>query len=247
MKILSIIILYISFSLQVYSQTANVTSHDYKESSSSKRYIITVSYPQVDFGPDALMGVRGIAQDINSCIDSLWGNRVGDFKNEVKGLPEKPCTDQPSGLTVTYKTVYNDNSLFSFSFETFSAPDCANHPYNYTTTLNYSATSVGAFSINDIFIKDKPYLKFISDYCMKELKARAVKDKLDNINDMLTQGTTANADNFRVFNVSPKELIITFNPYQVGPWIWGTQSVSIPFSEMKSMIDPNGPVGQLTK
>jgi hypothetical protein len=247
MKILSIIILYITFQFSLNSQTANVTTHDYQENSASKRYLISVKYPQVDFGPDALMGVRGIAQDINSCIDTLWNNRVKDFKYEVKGLPEKPCTEQPSALNVTYKTVYNDNSLFSFSFETFSAPDCANHPYNYTTTLNYSITSIGAFGLSDIFLQDKPYLKFISDYCMKELKARAIKDKLDNVNNMIEQGTSQKEDNFRVFNVNTKELIITFNPYQVGPWIWGTQSVSIPYNEIKNMIDPSGPLGTFIK
>jgi len=247
MKILSTIILYITLQFSLYSQTANITTHDYQENSASKRYLMAVKYPQIDFGPEALMGVRGIAQDINTCVDTLWKNRVSDFKNEIRGLPEKPCTEQPSALNVTYKTVYNDNSLFSFSFETFSAPDCANHPYNYTTTLNYSATSVGALGLSDIFLKDKPYLKFISDYCMKELKARALKDKLDNINDMIATGTSANADNFRAFNVTQSELIITFNPYRVGPWIWGTQSVSIPYSEIKSMFDPNGPLGIFVK
>lgn len=224
------------------SQNANITVHDYKES--SLRYTITVEYPQIDYGKDALMGVRGIAQDINNCIDSLRFNRVNEFKNAV---PDKPCTETKSSLKVTYKTVYNDNVLFSFAFDTFSAPDCAAHPNNFISTLNYSTLNTGAFSFADIFRKDKPYLKFISDYCIAELKARAVKDKLDNINDMIEQGASQKDENFRVFNITKDELIITFNPYQVGPSVWGIQIVSIPMGKIKDFIDSEGPLGALIK
>ena len=247
MKLSLVILLYISIQLELCGQAANITSHNYKDSSSSKRYNITVNYPQVDFGPDALMGIRGIAQDINHSIDTLRENLVNDFMNEVKGLPPAPCTDQPSYLEVSYKTEYNNSSLFSFRFETFSAPDCANHPYTYITALNYSAASVGAFKLADVFIKDKPWLKFISGYTRNELIARAKKDKLDNSGGNIEEGTAPVEDNFRVFTVNGKGLTIIFNPYRVGPWIWGIQSVEIPYSEMKDMIDPGGPLSSVIK
>src|SRR5690349_16150421 len=163
----------------LYSQTANITSHNFNDSSASQRYSISIEYPQVDFGPEALMGVRGIAQDINNCVDTLRDNIIKDFKEYVNSLPPTPCGQGYSYLYTTYKTFYNNSSLFSFSFETNSAPDCSNHPYYFTSTLNYSITSVGAFKLADIFLKNKPYLKFISDYCKKELKQRAAAEKVN--------------------------------------------------------------------
>jgi hypothetical protein len=239
---LQVIILFI-LGVSVYSQTLNVIPLEFTESSTGQRYDIKVSYPKVDFGPDALMGLRGIAQDINYCSDTLKDNRVNEFKAEVKNLPKEPCAQQKSMLEVSYKTVFNNSNLISFSFETVSSPDCANHPYTYITTLNYSTTAVGAFGISDIFKKDTPYLKFISEYCINELKARARNDKLENVNEMIEQGTYAKEENFRVFTVTDNDLTIIFNPYKVGPWIWGIQSVTIPYSKMMDMIDLAGPLG----
>lgn len=231
-----------------FSQTANITAHDYREVSASKRFDISVKYPEVDFGPEALMGIRGIASDINYGVDTLWNNRVTEFKYELKNISaDAPCAKETSSLNIEYKTVYNDNTVFSFSFETFSAPSCANHPYNFVTTFNYSALSVGTFLFSDIFLKDKPYLKFVSDYCRNELKERAKKDGLENVNQNIEEGTAPVDNSFSVFNVTKTELVITFNPYRVGPWIWGIQKVTIPYSKMKDLIDPKGPVGEFVK
>jgi hypothetical protein len=247
MKSFYIIILFAALSLSIYSQTANVTSHDFLDTSNSKKYIIAVKYPQVDFGPDALMGVRGIAQDINNSVDTLKDNLINDFRNELKNIPpDAPCAKETSGLNVEYTTVYNNNELFSFSFDAFSSPVCSNHPYKYITTLNYSTTSVGAFALGDIFQKDKPYVKFISEYCITELKKRASEEKV-NAAENIDEGAAPVEDNFRVFNVSSTALIITFNPYKVGPWIWGVQTVTIPLREIKSMVDPNGPLSSVIK
>lgn len=239
-----ILLLYVSFSL---SQIANITSHDYKEVSNSKRYSITMQYPQVDFGPDALMGLRGIAQDINHCIDTLTQNQVNDFRDLLKSLPPVPCAQEFSGLNITYNTQFNNNTLFSFLFEVFSGPDCANHPYTYKVSLNYSTTNIGAFSISDIFEKNSNYLQFLSEYCFKELKKKAAANDLSDIDYLIKDGTTPEASKFRVFNFDDKGITITFNPYSVGPWIWGIQSVSIPYKELKNYIDPNGPLGEMTK
>jgi hypothetical protein len=247
MKIIPLIFCFI-VTYTSLSQTAKITTHDYQEISASKHYIVAIKYPEVDFGPEALMGVRGIASDINFGIDTLKENLLKDFRAELKNNPpDAPCSKNNSGLYVEYKTVYNNNSLFSFSFETNSTPGCANHPYNYVTTFNYSALSVGTFGFSDIFLKDKPYLKFISDFCRNELKERAKKEGLENVNENIDEGTAPDAYKFRVFNVTQTELIITFNPYWVGPWILGIQKVTIPYSKIKDLIDPQGPVGEFIK
>ncbi len=240
-------ILFFCITAMTNSQTANITSHDFKESSVIKRYEILMQYPQIDFGPDALMGVRGIAQDINTCIDTLRQNQVNDFMYILSTLPKEPCAQQISGLEMKYKTVYNSSSLFSFQFEVFSAPDCSNHPYTYYATLNYSTTSVGAFGIGDIFVPSSDYLKYISDYTYNVLKQRAEKDGLLNSDEVMRGGTMPLAENFRVFNVDDKNLTIVFNPYKAGPYVWGIQTVAIPLSGMKEMISANGPIGELIK
>ncbi len=246
MKFLCAGTLFIFIQVSLFAQTANITSHTYKDSSSTKRYRITIDYPQVDFGPDALMGIRGVAGDINNSVDTLRQNLVNDFMSLVKNVPDVPCGQGISILETSYKTIYGNNILFSFRFESFSGIDCSNHPYTFVTTHNFSATSIGTFKISDIFLKDKPWLKFISDYCIKVLRKRAADEKV-SADENITEGAGPLENNFGVFNVNENELIITFNPYQVGPWVWGIQSVSIPYSEIKNIVDPSGPLSSVIK
>jgi hypothetical protein len=241
------IVFTVVFPILSFSQSANITSHDHKEISSSKRYSITIHYPQVDFGPGALMGVRGIASEINHCVDTLAQNQINDFKNILKDLPNEPCGQGYSGLEISYKTIFSNSKLFSFLFVVYSGPDCSNHPYTYSVSLNYSTLSTGAFSISDIFTPGTDWLKFISDHCIKVLKKKALDDGLQNSDEQISIGAGPDAYNFRVFNIDDKALTITFNPYWVGPYIWGAQPVTIPLSDLKGMIDPVGPAGELIK
>jgi len=206
-----------------------------------------MQYPQVDFGSKALMGLRGIAQDINHCIDTLTQNQINDFRGHLKSLPPEPCGQEFSGLDIKYNTQFNNSALFSFIFEVFSGPDCANHPYTYRVTLNYSTTSVGAFGISDIFDLNSNYMQFLSEYCFKELKTKAAANDMPDIDYLIKDGTTPDVKNFRIFNFDDKGITITFNPYSVGPWAWGIQSVFIPYKDLKRYIAPNGPLGEMVK
>ena len=42
-------------------------------------------------------------------------------------------------------------------------------------------------------------------------------------------------------------LLITFDEYQVAPYVFGQQTETVPYSELKSMIDPHGPLGDFVK
>ena len=233
--------------VNLFSQTAEIKTHDYSEGSASKRYNILIKYPQVDFGPDALMGVRGIASDINRAVDTLIENKKSVFTGMITNLNPEPCAQQISFLGIDYKTVYNNSSLFSFLFEVNYAPDCSNHPLMINAALNYSTGSAGAFKISDIFLPDTKYLEFISDYCIKELTSRAVKDFDGKTDVLIMESLTPSEENFSVFTVTDKSITVIFNPYRVGPYSWGIQSVVIPVADMKTMIDPKGPLGSFTR
>ena len=113
--------------------------------------------------------------------------------------------------------------------------------------MNYSTGYVGAFGISDIFVPSSDYLKYISEYTYNVLKQRADKDGLLNSDDLIKEGTGPLAENFRTFNVDDKNLVIVFNPYKAGPYVWGIQTVAIPLSGLKSMISANGPLGEFSK
>jgi len=62
---------------------------------------------------------------------------------------------------------------------------------------------------------------------------------------MITQGASPSMENFSTWSISNDNINIIFNPYQVAPYVFGIQTVSIPLSSMLKMIDPKGPLGYM--
>ncbi len=232
------------FSIPVYSQVLDIKPYSMGVASKENKYNISANYPVIDFGPDALMGVRGIANDINSAISGVILGLINPFK-EQSIADTSTCPQPDNTMEINYRTAYRENGYLSFMFETFSDPRCAAHPMTYRTSFNYSYTTKGLLTIDSLFTPGSGWLEYISEYCIKELKAQAKKDQLDNIDDMVTSGASAKPENFKTFTINNQVLEINFNLYQVGPYVWGFRTVSIPWKALYKMIDPNGPVAFL--
>jgi len=201
-------------------------------------YEISGVYPQVDFGPDALMGMRGVAGDINMALDTLIEKQVVEFKKWMSEI-NSPAFGK-SILEIKYETNIANGSLFSFRIHLFSSPAGAAHPYNYDVSFNYCPVSVGLLKISDLFLPNSGYLQYISNKCVLSLRNKAKSDEIKNSDDMIMNGAAADTANFKVFSITKDYLIIIFNPAQVLPSYAGIQTVLIPFSGMKGMIDTKG-------
>ena len=216
------------------------------EADTSHTYSLSANYPKIDFGPDALMGVRGIADDINSQILKLINGQFAQFKQQA--IEDTfSCPTRESTLEINYTTVYKDNGYLCFMFETFSDPKCAAHPMTYRTSFNYSYTGKGLLAIGDLFTPGSGWLEYISDYCIKDLNEKAKKDGLQNNEANILDGAGPKENNFYTFTVNEHSLDIVFNLYRVGPYVWGFQSVSIPWKALIKMLDPKGPLGFMVK
>ena len=64
---------------------------------------------------------------------------------------------------------------------------------------------------------------------------------------MIQEGAGPDAQNFRSWTISRKGLSMTFDAYQVGSYAAGPQNVLIPYSVLKDLINPDGPIGQFVK
>jgi hypothetical protein len=117
----------------------------------------------------------------------------------------------------------------------------------FRTSFNYSYVSKGLLTIDSLFAKDSGWLEYISGYCVKELKEKAKSDGLLNNDESILTGAGPRPENFRTFTFNGNTLDIIFNLYQVGPYVWGFQTVSIPFKNIRKMLDENGPLGFAVK
>jgi hypothetical protein len=53
--------------------------------------------------------------------------------------------------------------------------------------------------------------------------------------------------NYQSWSITRRGLGINFDSYQVGPYAAGPQFVLVPYSTLKDLINPEGPVAQFAK
>ena len=246
MKTIATVIFLLMIIFSSVSQTLNIKPYSMGEADKDGKYSLSADYPKIDFGPDALMGLRGIADDINSQILKMINGQFTPFRQQALE-DTMSCPQTESTLEIKYTTIYKQNGYLCFLFETFSNPRCAAHPMTYQTSFNYSYTGKGLLKIGDLFAPDSGWLEYISDYCIKELNAKAKKDGLENNEQNIKEGAGPKEDNFYTFTVNEHTLDIIFNLYRVGPYVWGFQTVSIPWKDLVKKLDPAGPLGFMVK
>ncbi len=227
----------------LFAQKYDIKATDYKES--TKLYDIDIKYPQMIAPKDALMGVRGMVGDFNLPIKTIVTSRVDEFKKNVKDFKPEGQRGK-STLGLGYETFLDNKYIYSIKISGYSDPELAAHPINMVDCVNFSYDRWDVFYLNDIFLGNSSFVKYISDYCIKSLKDAAKEDN-NSYDADINKGASADSNNFKIFNITSDSLVITFPFYQVGPRIIGSPIVSISLNNMKDMIDPKGPLGYFVK
>jgi len=228
-----------------FSGAARVTPKVIKEANKQARYTIDAEYPQIE--GDARF------DKFNREARSLITKDVAAFKtaetvSETDAGNETPAEALDSSLGVGYEIRYATDDLISVEFTEGDYSRGAAHPNSSTTVLNFDVKNGKKLALADLFTAKSKYLSAISSYCIKELKDRSKKDKDSMLDDdMMKSGASARADNYKAWAITRKGLWITFDPYQVAAYAAGPQTVLVPYSALKDLIKPDGPVGSFAK
>lgn len=224
------------------AQTMNITYTTITRNDPKLNYTVNATYPQVNFGPDALMGVRGNAEDINNSIDTMVNKIITDFANDVAQMPMKTVNGIGSSLGITSQASVVNSWLLTGQLTEFNNIAGMAHPMTTIHSFNYTSDGTGPILLSALFKPDSDYLNYISTVSIQQLSAYAEKEGYNNINDMIIKGAAADAKNFTQWNIKDDNLVLTFNPYQVAPYVFGIQTVSIPLSDLLNILDPKGPL-----
>jgi hypothetical protein len=211
-----------------------------REEEETLRYSIRAGYPQLrgTLPAGALEKVnKAIADLVMPAIAGLKQNAADDAawaaKNpsEVSQLP----VDQSSFLSAEYEIPYLTNDLVSIRirFETYSAG--AAHGMSFTRVLNAMLGDGVAIDIEDLFIDGNQGLQWLSQYCATDLKRQYGVD-YEALREFVEDGTAPTADNFTNVSLEPGGLVVSFDPYQVGPYGEGPREVHVPAEDVQSML-----------
>lgn len=211
-----------------------------KEANKQSRFRIDVVYPQIE--GDARF------DKFNKEARAMVTKNVAAFKtsetsNETDAGSEIPAETQTSTLDSDYQIRLADDDLISIEFTESAYSGGAAHPNSYTTVLNYDVRNGKKLALADLFNAKSNYVKVISDYCIKDLKQQAKKEKDSMLtDDMIQSGASARAENFNAWTITKQGLWITFDPYQVAAYAAGPQQVLVPYSALKDLIKADGPI-----
>src|SRR5256884_4174283 len=211
-----------------------------KEANKKSHYQIDVVYPQIE-GDTRF-------DKFNKEVRAMVTKNVAAFKTSETGTETDAGTETPAEtLTSTLDSEYEirlaTDDLISIAFSESAYERGAAHPNSNTSVLNYDIRNGKKLALADLFNAKSNYLKAISDYCIKDLKQQAKKDKDSMLSDdMIQSGAAARADNFNAWTITKQGLWITFDPYQVAAYAAGPQQVLVPYSALKDLIKADGPI-----
>ncbi|HYP50617.1 MAG TPA: DUF3298 domain-containing protein [Pyrinomonadaceae bacterium] len=230
----------ISFS----SPAAQINTKTVSESNKPKRFNVNVEYPELVSLPNAA--------GFNALARKLATQPIAGFKKDMLAQTAEDLKYLPEGMSnymeIGYSVEYADEDLISVNFINSLYTGGA-HPNHYYSTLTYDLKNGREIKLAELFKPGAKYLDKIAEYSIADLRSRSDEsgESLGLATDMWAEGAAPTAENYEAWNITKKGLMITFDPYQVGPYAAGPQTVIVPFAKLKDLVRTDGALARMAK
>jgi hypothetical protein len=225
-----------------FTGEVDVVAKQIKESNKKLMYEIDARYPQLTGGSNPNF------EKFNQAARGFVTKQVSEFRKNMQPKEDEeppPEGSMGSNIGVSYVVELAQDDLISVEFDVENYYQGAAHPNTFTEVVNYDLKNGKQLKLADLFKPGAKYLQAIANYCIADLKKQA-KDKGLEASE-IENGAAANAKNYQSWTITRKGIGINFDAYQVGPYAAGPQFVLVPYSALKDLINPEGPVGQFAK
>lgn len=224
-----------------FSGDIELGSKQIKEANKKLMYEIEAQYPQLTGGNNPNF------EKFNQASRALVTKKVAGFRKDMVAEEEEPRPEGSMGssLNVGYTVVLAQDDLVSIKFDIGSYYQGAAHPNSYSEVLNYDLKNGKQLKLSDLFKPGAKFLQTIATHCIADLKKQSQDRGL--LDDAIESGAAPSPKNYQSWNIAKKGLGINFDNYQVGPYAAGPQYVMVPYSSLKDLISPDGPVAQFAK
>ena len=223
-----------------FTAAVHVTPKVVRENNKEGRYSINVEYPQID-GDSRFDAFNQQARGMISKDIAAFKTAEGTPGEEEPDLPNEA---QTSTLDIGYNIRFATDDLISVEFSESQYERGAAHGSNITMVLNYDVKNKKKLNLADLFQPKSNYLNTLSAYSIKDLQDQSKKNDM-LMEDQIKEGAGPRADNYGAWAITRKGIWVTFDPYQVAAYAAGPQHVLVPYAALKSIIKPDGPVGNL--
>jgi hypothetical protein len=196
-------------------------------------YTIDARWPALDWGDDPR------AAAFNQAAEAYADSSIRTFERNAAELPPPPEGIElyQSSLQIHYAPTITTGGLLSVLFQNGFYMAGAAHPGSYSYAINYDLRAGRELALENLFQPGSAYLEEIARYCREYLAARDVLE--------WEEGVQPIAENYRVWNITPDGLLITFDAYQVASYAAGPQSVIVPYETLRPLLLPGGPLEEI--
>lgn len=215
------------------------------ESLKARRLDVTAEYPE-------LTGAANAAA-FNQLVKSSVEKEIAAFRKQILGLSAADLKTLPAGMNnyidISYDVEYADNDLISISLLEGTFSGGAHPNYNYFT-ITYDLRTGRELKLSELFKPGARYIEAVSDYAIRDLKSRKDPESGESLGlaqDVFEDGAKPKAENYKNWNITRKGLMFTFDPYQVGPYAAGPQTVIVPYARLKAIARLDGVLARMAK
>lgn len=199
-------------------------------SDSTEQWILEVQYPQITApGFDTL----------NAKLKEEGEDTLRQLKETAEVISQQLATESadidtssfPWRLETTFETEYVSQDIVSFVMILNEYTGGA-HGNQVSASFNYDVAGNKVLGWEDLFIPDSNYLALVADYVKNQIQWQGINDDTNWISD----GASATPMNYKTFSITPKGILVTFDPYQVAAYAFGMPQVLVPYSVVESAI-----------
>ena len=173
--------------------------------------------------------------NFNNEMTQLTQEEIASFKDNARMTLSLPGSTG-SFFDQGYKLLSPAGNLLSLRFEIMIYIKDAAHPASHSRTVTYDLQAGADVRLEQLFLPGSDYLETIANYCITQLETRDIGF------ESFSNGAQPVPENYGIWNLTPDGLLITFDEYQVAAYAAGPQEVVVPYAELQSVIDPNGPL-----
>lgn len=196
--------------LKLETRTIDSTTSDFK---------ISARYPH--------SGVKAIDEPIVAWVNA----EVADLKQQ--GPPNPEWASGAYTLDIDYEVARNDAKGLALRFNEMTYTGGA-HPNHGVRTFNYRMPQAQSINLQQVIDGDRGLAR-VSELAIADLQRLTAPD-MGADPDGIKQGAAPDWPNFENFLLLPEAIEFVFPPYQVAPYVFGTQESTIPLSRLRDVL-----------
>lgn len=185
-------------------------------------------YIEVDLNIPTLDNLED--KNIQDKINKYILNSICDLKNRTEGLGKTDIDNnilvRPYTVQTTYDVHYSNSSFLSLTIMYYEYTGGA-HGISYKIPYNLNLKTGENITLEKLFKPSTNYMQLIN----KEIQLQIDKKNSVPGSIPITEFKTVNST--QPFYIDGSNLIIYFQPYEIGPYVLGIQEFPIPLSKLR--------------